>query len=504
MKDEIIYINTDGVEAPKSSNNVMEGRKNVVDVQQKFSRALVTITITTYNRLDKTKRCVESILKYTQGIDYELIFFENGSDDGTLEYLESIPFEKKTIIKTTQNRGSGFATGYLRLMEIGRYLVGVPNDIIVTKDWLKNLIICADSDPTIGMICPSSSNVSNFQDLNLKFKNYEEMQQKAAEINRSNPAKWEERLRLITITMLIKKEVLLAVGYPAMDGGFFHDFADDDLAFRVRRMGYKAILAKDVWVHHDHPFGADSGRDPVLFQKSIEIGRQNFKDKYNGIDAWDDVLNFLDGIESLKPPKGKDSPQILGIDVRCGTPILNIKNKLKEFGCFDVFCSAFTQDSKYEVDLKTVCNAMVACDREEFMSDYFLKDYYDYIVIDKPINCYHEPQKILNDVLSMAKKGAQIFITLFNTHSFYEYLYMLGEFNIQNPTVAYSVNLDTLVEILKKDCKLISVKSQVYNLDKENKDLLQSILKGCVAANKVEECLKRLTTESYCICIEKC
>ena len=87
------------------------------------------------------------------------------------------------------------------------------------------------------MICPASTNVSNYQQENLGgFNNSEEMQMKAALFNKSNPAKWEEKIRLIPTAALYRREVFDTVGL--YDAGFMHDFGDDDFTFRVRRAGY--------------------------------------------------------------------------------------------------------------------------------------------------------------------------------------------------------------------------------------------------------------------------
>lgn len=45
---------------------------------------LSVITLT-YNKLEYTKKFIESLYKYTK--DFELIIVDNGSTDGTVEYL---------------------------------------------------------------------------------------------------------------------------------------------------------------------------------------------------------------------------------------------------------------------------------------------------------------------------------------------------------------------------------------------------------------------------------
>ena len=180
------------------------------------------------------------------------------------------------------------------------------------------------------MVNPVSSNTSNLQDVGLTFKSYQEMQAKAGRFNRSDPHKWEDRQRLITLGTLYRKEVLLAGGWPLSDMGFFHDFIDDDVTFKIRRLGYRTVLAGDTWICHDHDLRSGEGKDPVEFQQSLTIGRENFREKYFGVDAWEDVNNYyIPYLKHFPPPSIKTSARALGVDVRCGTPILDIKNWLR-------------------------------------------------------------------------------------------------------------------------------------------------------------------------------
>ena len=48
----------------------------------------LSIITLTYNKLKYTKKYVESLFKYTK--DFELIIVDNGSTDGTREYLQSL------------------------------------------------------------------------------------------------------------------------------------------------------------------------------------------------------------------------------------------------------------------------------------------------------------------------------------------------------------------------------------------------------------------------------
>ena len=151
--DQIIERNMDQMEPPAVGNSLFENRTAMAEMRQ-TSQPEVSILITAFNRLEKTRRCVESVLANTTGIHYELILLDNGSTDGTLEYFKSIPFQNKKIIHISKNLGAGNAILDFTIDDFGNYICSLANDIIVTPHWMENLLVCMKSDPRIGMVNP--------------------------------------------------------------------------------------------------------------------------------------------------------------------------------------------------------------------------------------------------------------------------------------------------------------------------------------------------------------
>lgn len=502
--EKLIEVNTDGFQGVRVGDGLYENRTAIVDQLQQTAVAEVSIIVQAYGRLEKTKRCVESVLKYTEGIDYELILIDNGSTDDTLEYFRAVPWEKKTILHITQNIGSGYPALLLGAKDFGRYICVLGNDTIVTHHWLKNLLTCMKSDSTIGMVVPVSSNVSNLQEVNLPYKTWDEMQQAAKKFNRSDPRLWEERLRLMTPGILYRKEVLLALGWPLGDAGFFHDFGDDDVSFAIRRMGYRTMLAGDTWICHDHDFRHGEGKNPVEFARSLEIGKSNFREKYYGVDAWEDVNNYyIPYVGDLKRTGISEPVRVLGVDVRCGTPILDIKNRLRKENIFKVELSAFTQDPKYWTDLKTICQGVVTCDREEFLIDSFQREFFDYIVIDRPLNCYHEPQKMINDLFALCKPGGTVLCKLNNTFSFLEYVHLMGQRDVYAGTFSYNIPLDAFHNALSKVGTVKNVIGIPHSLPEEQKQILRGLIPADLSAERKKDVLERMLCQEFLLIVEK-
>ena len=501
MKD-VIELNTDQLEPPKAGDDLFVNRAVVAELQS--TAAEVTVIVQAFNRLEKTQRCVESVLKYTQAVDYALLLIDNGSTDGTLEYFKSVPHKKKQVIHVTKNVGMVYPTAALSLVDMGRFVCQVNNDLIVTAHWLENMLACMKSDPKIGMVTPVSNNASNLQGVEFPYKSYEEMQQKAAAFNKSDPRKWEDRLRLITLGTLYRKEALLAGGWPIFDAGFFHDFADDDITFRIRRMGYRAVLAGDTWICHDHDFRSGEDKDPAEYQRSLNIGKNNFTDKYLGVDAWDDVNNYyIPYLEQIRAPKGAKNVRILGVDVRCGTPILDVRNWLRKSSIFDAELSAFTQDPKYWPDLKSVCAGTVVCDREEFLSDALPTGYFDYVIADRPLNRYHEPQKVMNDLFALCKSGGIVTCKLKNAFSFQEYVHLLGQRDVYDREFSYNFPVDAVGGALGRLGTVKAVTAIPFPMDEDTRRTIDSLIPAELPERQRTELLNRMLCQEYLFVVEK-
>lgn len=508
--DKIIYnIDTSNGIAAKISDNLINGRKNVVKSLSNIKQfdSEVTILVQAYNRLEKTKECISSILEYTSDVNYDLLLLDNGSTDDTLEYFKSIDYDKVRILHLSKNVSALYPLHYYDIEWFSDYFVTLSSDIIVTHNWLSNLLITARSDDKIGMVNPVSSNVSNYQSVDMEFNNIEQMHNKAKNFNISDPAKWHERLRMITLGTLYKKECLYAIGWPLSDVGFFHDFSDDDITFRVRRAGYKAILAKDTWIHHNHDVFNMENKSPQEYQNSLEVGRDNFKEKYYGIDAWIDVGNLIPEYLSEIKPTSDEKKFILGIDVRCGTPILEIKNHLRKYNVFDCECFAYTQNAKYYIDLQTVCGINnVYSGSINSLNEKLYINQYDYILIGEKINTYENPYKIINDAYNLLKSGGQLFISLKNTYDIYAFLNLIGNTSIYNSQKSVNYSLEEFYSYLTQKYENVQyLKAVQYNQEIMKPDIYNYTIDKihAMSIDDPKEILNRMITDYFLFRIEK-
>jgi len=463
----------------------------------------VTIIVQAYNQLNKLENCIKSIQKYTQGVDYDIILIDNGSTEPVYEYFKSLNFEKKRIIRVDHNVNSGYPATVFSLSWLSSYYIVLAADMIVTNNWLQNMMKIMTSDPTVGAVNPMSNNVSNRQNINFKYSSIDEMQEIATVNNESNPVKWEERARIVTLGTLYRKEMIEKKGWPLGDTGFFHDFTDDDIAFQIRRAGYKVVVAGDVWICHDHNF--KSREKDANFINSINTGKKNFRDKYYGVDAWDDCNGYIrDNIIEHFKYTGNDKISILGINCGAGMEILEIKNMCRYFGVFDAKCSAFTIQDKFVTDLHTICDESVICDREEYFDRYFPENSFDYIVIGKPINSHKEMMEIVKVAYSLLKKNGQLFINLYNKSNaliLFEYEGLVLSKDIDD---YWAVSLDSFMNRVRNNGIPISLISLSYlPLGEADVEYVKRFVGKNSKSEKTDACVQKLLTEKYWLLIEK-
>jgi GT2 family glycosyltransferase len=108
--------------------------------------ALTTIIIPLWNQLEFTRQCISALRRHTRRA-WELVVIDNGSSDGTGDYLAgvsdmaSVPV---TVIANETNRGFPAAINQGLKAARGEYLVLLNNDVVVTEGWLGQLIGLVD------------------------------------------------------------------------------------------------------------------------------------------------------------------------------------------------------------------------------------------------------------------------------------------------------------------------------------------------------------------------
>lgn len=205
------------------------------------------IIVTTNDQRIHLQNCIDSIYEHTPE-PFEIIIIDNASTDDTAQYLKTLTGKIRYRIFTSNLGFAGGTNQGLKLAR-GKTMLFLNNDTIVTKDWLKNMLTCLNSNEKFGLVGPVTNYISGEQLIETNYTSTEEMHRFAEAFNKSDPAKWQMTGRLTGFCVLMRREVFDRLGY--FDEGFeIGNCEDDDFGFRARMMGLELIIAKDTFIHH--------------------------------------------------------------------------------------------------------------------------------------------------------------------------------------------------------------------------------------------------------------
>jgi len=250
----------------------------------KFESPKVSILIPQYNQENYTLACIQSIVENTEGVSYEIIVMDDKSPNPSATEIERNLKNVKFVVNGINygflkncNKGAEFA--------VGEYILFLNNDTNVQPGWLSSLVELIESSDDIGMV-------------GSRLVYPDGRQQEAGGIIWNDASGWnfgrlddpnkpeynyvKESDYLTGAAMMIRASLWKEIG--GFDERYVPAyFEDSDLAFEVRKHGYRAMYQpKSVVIHFEGiSHGTDVGTGTKRYQV---INRENF------IEKWKDVL----------------------------------------------------------------------------------------------------------------------------------------------------------------------------------------------------------------------
>jgi GT2 family glycosyltransferase len=216
-----------------------------------MAKPLVSVIVLNWNGREYLGECLKSLRGQTFP-DFEVIVVDNGSTDGSIEYMESQFPRFARILRNAENRGFSGGNNQGIKAARGQYIALLNNDAQADQDWLQELVKAAQADPRAGMLASKIylqdrpriiDNVGH-----LIFRDGLNRGRGRLEEDRGQFNEKEEVLFPSGCAALYRREVLEEIGL--FDEDFFAYGDDTDIGLKGRLAGWKCLYIPQAVVYH--------------------------------------------------------------------------------------------------------------------------------------------------------------------------------------------------------------------------------------------------------------
>ena len=263
-------------------NDWSERAKTIMKYSEKLFEK-VSIIIVTYNNLNLTKKCINSILERTADPNYEIIIVDNASSDETSKYLEELEKKYKNIKIKLNKENLGFASGNnqgIKMAE-GEYCILLNNDTIVTRGWITGLIKHFE-DKKVGMVGSVTNSIGNEAEIEVDYVDETGIDEFSLNYTTEHYNETYEDIKTLAMyCVALKKEIVDEIGL--LDENYERGmFEDDDYSIALKKAGYKIVCAEDVFIHHFWRASFKKINDKE-YKRIFEKNKKYYEQKWNTI-----------------------------------------------------------------------------------------------------------------------------------------------------------------------------------------------------------------------------
>ncbi len=210
-----------------------------------------SIVIPVLNKVELTKQCLVALADVTQGVDYEVIIVDNGSSDGTHEFLGNLGGDVQ-VIRNPDNFGFAKACNQGAQAASGQYLVFLNNDTIPMKGWLNALVQEVEAHQDVGVVGSKLLYADGtVQHAGVVFSRawltpYHHHRGVAADLPFVN--RRHEFQSVTAACMLVRRDLFSEVG--GFDEAYRNGFEDVDLCLKIKQQGWRVIYQPSSVLYH--------------------------------------------------------------------------------------------------------------------------------------------------------------------------------------------------------------------------------------------------------------
>ncbi len=212
----------------------------------------VSIITPLFNRLDLTRACLESLRRTLDGWDYEWILIDDGSTDGTREFLRMLAAEDPRVRVVLNDAPRGYAANNNHGARIARapLLCLLNNDTVLLPGWLEPMARLARLLQDVACVGnvqrePGSGLVDH---AGIYFNLAGEAQHAARNEPTPPRADYLEWPAVTAACCVIRRKIFLKLG--GFDEAFHNGSEDVDFCLRAQTRGFRHFVANRSVIYH--------------------------------------------------------------------------------------------------------------------------------------------------------------------------------------------------------------------------------------------------------------
>lgn len=235
----------------------------------------VSVIILSYNHPDLMEKTLDSVIKKSLYPNLEIIVVDNNSNQETKNLLKK--YSNIKLILNKENYGFAKGNNIGLKAATGNYLVLLNNDVIVTPGWISRLIFYT-RDQKVGLTGPVTNSIANEALIHIEYNpdTSSDLESTSRNYTSSNWGNTLEVNNIAAFCLMMSRQAYQKVG--DLDEIFGRGmFEDDDYCFRVKKLGLKILIARDVFIHH---FGGASFNPLPEYKQLFEDNKRKFENKW--------------------------------------------------------------------------------------------------------------------------------------------------------------------------------------------------------------------------------
>ena len=206
----------------------------------------VTVALTCYNRKEKTKRCIKSLMMNNPHCEFSFVIADDGSTDGTYEMLTSLR-DKGCLIDVLQGKGKWYYSGGMNVAlsyvkkNLGNsidYVMLINDDVEFLDKTIEHMIVQSkkqDNSIIVGVMKDDNNNISYGAIKYIRGIRYK----KFGTEDWNKPADtFNANCVLIPVKIFLENDVI--------DPKYKHSLGDFDYGLSLKRKGAKIYSSKKI------------------------------------------------------------------------------------------------------------------------------------------------------------------------------------------------------------------------------------------------------------------